>query len=75
MATDKDKLLSGIRFIAIGFPFLFMGPIVLTWVGIPQMHEGNYLWLILSILFMLIAAYFCVRGLRTILAAFFDKQK
>lgn len=75
MGTDKDKLLSGIRFMAIGFPFIFMGPILLTWMGIPKLKEGNYLWISISILLMVIAAYFCVRGLRTILSAFFDQQK
>ncbi len=73
MATNRDKLMNGFRFMAVGFPFIFMGPILLTWQGIPKYHQGNYIWLIVSILFMVIAAYFSVRGLRTILSAFFDK--
>lgn len=73
MATDKDKLLRGIRFMAIGFPFIFMGPALMTWLGIPAYRHGNYIWLVVSILLMIAAAYLCVRGLRTILSAFFDK--
>ena len=72
MATDKDKMLKGIRFIAIGLPFVFTGPALLTWAGIPAMKHGNYIWISLSILFMIAAAYFCVRGLRTVLSSFFD---
>jgi len=72
MATDKDKLAKGVRFMAVAFPFVFMGPVLLTWLGIPQYHKGNYIWLILSIVFMLTAAFFAVKGLRTILSAFFD---
>lgn len=71
--TNREKLLKGFRFIAVGFPFIFMGPALLTWQGIPHMRSGNYLWLGVSIGFMLIAAFFTVRGLRAILSAFFDK--
>lgn len=74
MATDKDKLMKGVRFMAVGFPFIFMGPMLLTALGIPAMHQENYLWLIVSILLMLTAVYFCIRGLRTILSALFDKN-
>ena len=73
MATDKDKLLRGFRFLAVAFPFIFMGPVLLTWQGIPQYREGNYIWIIISIAFMIVAAFFGVKGLRTILSAFFDK--
>ncbi len=74
MATNRDKLLKGVRFLAVGFPFIFMGPALMTWQGIPQYHNGNYIWLILSIVFMLTAAFFAVRGLRAILSAFFDGE-
>lgn len=61
------------RFIAIGFPFIFVGPALMTGLGIPAYRSGHYTWLVLSILLMLLAAYFCIRGLRTVLAAIFDK--
>lgn len=74
MPTNRDKLLKGVRFITFGFPFIFLGPIVLTMAGIPNYREGSYGWLALSILFMAIAGFLCVKGLRTILAAFFDNN-
>lgn len=74
MPTDRDKLLKGVRFIAIGFPFIFMGPILIFTSGIPEYEKGNYGFLILSIVFMLLAGFFCVKGLRTVLSAFFDKN-
>lgn len=74
MATDKDKLMKGVRFLSFGFPFIFMGPALMTWKGIPASREGNYVWFIVSIIFMLTAAYLCLRGLRTVLSAFFDKN-
>ena len=72
MPTNKEKLLKGMQFIAIGLPFVFAGPFLLTWAGIPLAQQGNYIWMILSVIFMITAAYFCVRGLRTILSSFFD---
>ena len=74
MATDKDKLMRGVRFLAIGFPFIFMGPMLMTAMGIPYSREGNWIWFSLSILLMCTAAYLAIRGLRTILSAFFDKN-
>lgn len=72
MPTNKEKLLHGIRFMAIAFPLIFSGPALLTWLGIPAMRNGNYWIAAISVLVMLAAAYFAVRGLRTILSAFFD---
>lgn len=74
MPTNKEKLLKGMQFVALGLPFVFMGPALLTWAGIPFAQKGNYLWLAISILLMLVAAYFCVRGLRTVLSSLFDKE-
>ena len=72
MGTNRDKLQKGLQFIAIGFPFIFLGPILLTWLGIPKLQEESYTWLIVSILFMGAAGFFSVKGLLTILSAFFD---
>lgn len=72
MATDKDKLMKGIRWMAVGFPFIFMGPALMFWLGIPGMRNGNYIAFIMSIVLMGLAGFFCVKGLMTILSAFFD---
>ncbi|WP_417608550.1 DUF6095 family protein [Owenweeksia hongkongensis] len=74
MATNKDKLMEGVRFLALGFPFIFMGPALMTWLGIPAYRQGNYIWIGVSILLMLTAAFLCIRGLRTVLSAFFDAE-
>lgn len=75
MATDKDKLMRGVRFLFIGFPFIFMGPALLTWAGIPYMRAGNYWWFVISIILMIVAGFFGVKGLMTILSSFFDKKQ
>lgn len=74
MATDKDKLMRGVRFLAIAFPFIFMGPALITLMGIPYARQGNYIWFAISVVLMCVAAYLAIRGLKTILSAFFDKN-
>ncbi len=58
---------------AVGFPFIFMGPALMFWLGIPGTRNGNYWAFGISIVLMATAAFFCVKGLRTILSAFFDR--
>ena len=72
--TNKTRLMQGIRWMAISFPFIFAGPTIFYVAGWKGFQSGNYLWFILSILFMVGAAYFAVRGLRLIISAFFDED-
>lgn len=72
MAADRDKIMQGIRFMAIALPLIFSGPALYVSVGLGAAREGNYLWVGLSILIMIVAVYFGVRGLRTILKGFFN---
>lgn len=57
---------------AIGLPFVFLGPTLLFYLGMPRAQRGEYLWLAVSILIMAVAAFFCVRGLLRIISSFFD---
>lgn len=75
MATDKDKLIKGIRYMAIAFPFIFLGPGLLFLAGIPALRDDNIIWLVISILLMGVAGFLSVKGLRTILSSFFDGTK
>ncbi len=72
MASDKDKIASGIRFMAIALPLIFTGPALYVALGQPMARQGNYLWIGISILVMLVAVFFTVKGLRTILRGFFN---
>ncbi len=64
----------GVRYMAIGFPFIFMGPTLMFWLGIPYLRQDNYWWLVASIAMMGLAGFFCVKGLLTVLSSFFDKN-
>jgi hypothetical protein len=76
MATNKEKLIKGIYFLAAAFPLIFAGPIIYTWKGAEGFRDSSKLLpTFLSIAIMLIAAILVVKGLRTILSSLFDHDK
>lgn len=62
----------GLRFMAIALPLIFSGPALYVALGLPAAQSGNYLWMVISILLMLVAVFFTVKGLRTVLKGFFN---
>ncbi len=72
MASDRDKIMHGLRFMAIALPLIFSGPALYVALGLPAARQGNYIWMGVSILLMLIAVFFTVKGLRTVLKGFFN---
>ena len=72
MESDKQKIAEGIRFLAVALPLVFSGPALYVGVGIPALRGGNYLWIGISILVMLVAVFLMVKGLRRILSGFFN---
>jgi len=69
MATDRDKLMRGVRFMALSFPFIFAGP-ALLYIGFTD--DKSTWWLFLGGFIAGLAILFAVRGLLTIVSAFFD---
>ncbi|PTM04808.1 MAG: hypothetical protein DA405_05985 [Bacteroidetes bacterium] len=72
MESDKQKIAEGIRFLAVALPLVFSGPALYVGLGMPALRNGNYLWVIISIVIMLIAVFLMVKGLRRVLSGFFN---
>lgn len=72
MASDQNKILEGLRFLAVALPLIFSGPALFVALGQPAARQGNYLWMGISVLLMLVAVFFMVKGLRTVVAGFFN---
>lgn len=72
MATNKEKIMEGVRYLALAFPFILAGPSVYFWAGVPAMAEGNYWWAIGAGALMGVAVFLGVKGLRTVLAGLFN---
>ncbi len=72
MESDKQKIAEGIRFLAVALPLVFSGPALYVGLGIPASRDGNYLWMGISVLVMLVAVFFMVKGIRRVLSGFFN---
>lgn len=75
MAANREKIAKGIRALAIALPLIFTAPGLYFLAGMPASRNGNYWWMALSIILMLVAVFFMVKGLRTILAGFFNDNE
>ena len=72
MASDKDRIMRGINMMAFAFPFILFGPALYFWKGAAGWNNGQWWWPVLSILVMGLAAFLAIKGLRLILAGFFN---
>ncbi|MCT4624574.1 MAG: DUF6095 family protein [Schleiferiaceae bacterium] len=68
----KEKLLKGLNFLALSFPFIFGGPTLYYYKGAQAIKNNEPWWLVISLVIMMLAVYLAVKGLRKILNAFFD---
>ena len=74
MPSDKDKIARGINLMAFSFPFILFGPALYYWKGARGWTNGEWYWSILSVLIMGLAIFIAVKGLRLILAGFFNDR-
>lgn len=72
MATDKNILFKGIRFLAIALPLLFIGPTIIHSSFKNKEHELYYLVLSAGILCCIFAMYFIFKGVKTMVKALFN---
>ncbi len=70
--TKREKLMRGVNQMALAFPFIFGGPTLFYFKGAKAMQHNEPWWLLLSVAIMITAVFFVVRGLRIIMAAFFE---
>jgi len=70
--TKREKIMKGINLMAISFPFIFGGPTLYYFKGAQAIKNNEPWWLVISVILMVAAVFFAVKGLRTIVNAFFD---
>lgn len=73
--SNKEELMKGAILAAVSLPFFFSGPILFSVLGYPMMQKGQYLGMVISILFMLAAIVLLALGIRRMLKAFFNPEK
>ena len=71
-SSNKEKLVKGVTFLSIAFPFLFAGPAFYYWVGAPALRVGNWGWAAFIVIMMFVSVGLVVRGIALVLDGFFD---
>lgn len=72
MATNKNILFKGIRFLAISLPLLFIGPTIINSSFKNKEHELYYIVLSVGILCCILGMYLIYKGVTTMVKALFN---
>lgn len=72
MATNKNILFKGIRFLGIALPLLFIGPTIIHSSFKNQENSLYYLVLSIGILCCIIGMYLIYKGVTTMVKALFN---
>lgn len=75
MATNKDKLAKGVKFLAGSLPLMFIGPSVIYNAFMNQHTNWHYLVLAIGITICITSVYLAFKGIKTMTDAMFDDNK
>ena len=75
MATNKDKLAKGVKFLAGSLPLMFIGPSVIYNAFMNQHTNWHYLVLGIGITICITSVYLAFKGIKTMTDAMFDGDK
>jgi hypothetical protein len=72
MATNKELLAKGIKYLSGALPLLFIGPAIIHNAFMNKQNVWHYLVLGIGILACITAVYFMYLGLKTIMKSLFN---
>lgn len=72
MATNKELLTQGIKYLAFALPLLFIGPALIYNAFINKENGWHYLVLAVGIIACIGAVYFMFKGLQTMVKGLFN---
>jgi hypothetical protein len=72
MATNKELLSKGIKYLTGALPLLFIGPAVIYNAFMNQQNVWHYLVLAIGIIACLVAMFLMYLGLKTIMRSLFN---
>jgi hypothetical protein len=75
MATNRDLLAKGVKYLAGSLPMMFIGPSVIYNAFMNKHTNWHYLVLAIGIIICVLAVFFAFKGLKTITDALFDGNK
>lgn len=72
MATNKDLLAKGLKYLTGALPLLFIGPAVIHNAFMNKQNVWHYLVLAIGIIICLVAVYLAFLGLKTMMKSLFN---
>ncbi|MNF34480.1 hypothetical protein D3C84_153220 [compost metagenome] len=72
MATNKDLLAKGVKYLTGALPLLFIGPAVIHNAFMNKQNVWHYLVLAIGITICLVAVYLAFLGLKTMMKSLFN---
>jgi hypothetical protein len=72
MSKSKDKIVKGVKIMAISLPLMILGPVILT-IGFRAVNDGIYIWSVLGTILIIAAIIIAFKGIKTILNGLFEK--
>ena len=75
MATDKNILAKGVKYLAGALPLLFLGPLIINSAFKNEKHPLYPYILTLGIIIALTAMFLIYKGINTLVKSMFDGDK
>ncbi len=75
MATDKNILAKGIKYLSGALPLLFLGPFIINSAFTNEKHPLFPYVLVLGIIIALAAMFLIYKGINTVVKSMFDGDK
>ena len=75
MATDKNILAKGVKYLSGALPLLFLGPIIINSAFKNEKHPLYPYVLTLGIIIALVAMFLIYKGINTLVKSMFDGDK
>ena len=72
MATNKELLSKGIKYLAGALPLMFLGPSLIYNAFMNQQNVWHYLVLAIGIIACLVSVYLMYKGLKTMVKSLFN---
>lgn len=69
--TDKKILITGVKYLALSLPLLFLAPYLITLGFINKTNVSFYLFFPIGLILGVAAGYFIFKGIKTIMKSMF----
>lgn len=70
--TNKQVLMTGIKYLTLSLPLMFMGPYVITLGFLNKDNATFYLFFPIGLIIAIAAVFFAFKGIQTIMKSMFD---